>query len=441
MAFKSFTYRVLLLVTLIFVLGSISYAQNSRERFFSKLDEAYEVLEGEPKRAIELASQAHDVAKAAKDRWAMAIGLGAMGSISYEVGDYEAAYKNQIAALRAIRRADTTDLYNETLILNHLSIIHSDFNNHDESIEYGKEALRVAKQYIKKHPDFAEVNGDARLLVDIPYYMAVEYQEKGAHQTAGNILVDLWEQAEDKEDIVSYALVLNELGIVKMNNGEFKDAQEYFGLVVSGRDVYEEDKSVAYHNLAYTYMEQGNYEKADSYFLIALDMKKGLEDDYGQFVTYQDIGELEFRRGNKGKAIEYWETALNTYDQVDGDPELYSVFNWLQLAYMDSDVEKAKEFNLIYAEKNNFYVKNQTFQREQEAQNRQQLINIIDEERQERIDAEERNRFIQQFWPVFLGVALLVIFSMVMGVRYYRALRANKELANARLNAQAVSED
>lgn len=421
------------------MLESICHAQKSRDSFFSKLDEAYELLEDKPERAIALVSQAHDIAKASKDRWAMAIGLGAMGSISYEVGDYEAAYKNQIAALRAIRNSDTTDHYNETLILNHLSIIHSDFNNHDESIKYGKEALKVAKRYINEHREFAEENGDLRLLVDIPYYMAVEYQEKGAHQTAGKILVDLWEQAEDKEDIVSYALVLNELGIAKMNNGEFKDAQEYFGLVVSGKGVYEEDKSVAYHNLAYTYMEQGKFEKADSYFLIALDIKKKLADDYGQFVTYQGIGELEFRRGNNEKAVEYWETALGTYEQIDGDPELYSIYNWLQLAYMDIDVEKAKKYNQEYSDRNSFYVKNQAFQREQEAQNRQELIDIIDEERQERIDAEQRDRFIQQFWPVFLGVALLILFSAIMGVRYYKALRANKELANAQLGTHAIS--
>lgn len=438
MPIKSHTCRFLLFVAF-FLCHTCLCAQNPRKKFNDKFDKAVEMVYDHPSEAIDFGMEAFSMARDAKDYWAMAIAKAGMGYISYEVGDYKAAYGNYLDALRVLKKSDTVDLSNQVIILNELSLIQSDFNNHDESIEYSKEALKVAKEYVKKYPEHAEENEQLRWLVDIPYYMAIEYQDKGAHQTAGKILVDLWDQAEDKGDIVTYAQVLNELGIIKMNNAEFRDAQEYFGIVVSSLDVGEEDKSIAYHNLAGTYMEQGNYDKANSYFLIALDMKNELDDTYSQFITYQDLGELEYRMDNQEKAIAYWEKGLSVYDKVDNDPELYSVYNWLQLAYMDIDVDKAKEYNLEYAKRNSFYVQNQTVQREEEARNRQDLIRYIDEERQERIDAEERSRFIQQFWPVLLGVALLVIFSMIMGVRYYKALRANKELTKAQLNAQAVS--
>ncbi len=415
------------------------YAQNPREAFNKKFNDAMDRLEGDPQKAVDMGMDAFYMAREARDYWAMAIARAGLGFMSYEVGDYKASYQNYADALEALDKADTVDLSNKVIILNELSLIQSDFNNHDESIRYGKMALKFAKEYVRKHPDHAKRNDQDRWLVDIPYYMAIEYQAKGAHQTAGKILVDLWEEAEDKDDIVTYAQVLNELGIAKMNNAEFGDAQEYFGLVVSGNGVFQEDKAVAYHNLANTYMRQGNLDKAESYYLIGLDMAKELEDNLSQFITYQDLGELEHLRGNNQKAIDYWETGLSVYSQVDTDPELYSVYNWLQLAYMDIDVEKAKEFNQEYAKRNSFYVQNQTIQREEEARNREDLIKYIDEQRQNRVDAEQRTRFVQQFWPVFLGVALLIIFSAIMGVRYYRALRTNKELANAQLGAQAIS--
>lgn len=413
------------------VLMSSVYGQGDRHEFLNKLNKAYDLLYSDPHKAIAAGMKAYDFAEAKGDAWGMAIGYSGMAYISYEVGDYDASYRNNIAALRILKSSDTTDLYNETLILNHLAIIHSDFNNHDESIRYSKKALSVGKEYLRKHRAHAESKEALGILVDISYSMAVEYQAKGAHQSAGKILVNLWEDAENKEDIVAYAEVLNELGIVKTKNGEYTEAQVYFGLVVSGADVYQEDKTVAYHNLAITYMEQGNLSKAESYFLISLDMAKELEDMHSQFVTYQDLGELEHKKGNVNQAIDYWETGLSVYDDLGNDPELYSVYNWLQLAYMDLDVEKAKGFNQKFSELNNFYVKNQTFQREQEAQSRQVLNNIVDEERQDRVDAEQRNRFIKKFWPIFLGVALLVIFSMIMGLRYYRALRANRALSAA----------
>ncbi|MCE7994168.1 MAG: tetratricopeptide repeat protein [Roseivirga sp.] len=437
MACKRFTLRFLLLTPLVLWCATVC-AQNPRQAFNEKFNKALDLVADDPKNAIDIGFEAYYIARDSRDYWAMAIARAGIGYISYEVGDYKASYQNYVDALESLEKADTVDLSNKVIILNELSLIQSDFNNHDESIHYSKVALRAAKEYVKKYPDHAKENDQLRWLVDIPYYMAIEYQAKGAHQTAGKLLVDLWEQAEDKNDIVTYAQVLNELGIAKMNNAEFKDAQEYFGLVVSGQGVFDDDKSVAYHNLAYTYMRQGNLDKAESYYLIGLDMAKNLEDDLSQFITYQDLGELEHIRGNSEKAIEYWETGLSVYDQLNGDPELYSVYNWLQLAYMDIDVEKAKEFNKTYAQHNSFYVQNQAFQREEEAQNREELIRYIDEQRQNRVDAEQRNQFIQQFWPVFLGVALLVIFSIIMGIRYYRALRANRGLAQAQLNTQAA---
>lgn len=437
LASKSFVRTILSMAFILMSLVSLS-AQDVRNQFLDRLDEAYDLIFDDPEQAVSVALDAYDIAKRAKDKWAMAIGKGGMGYISYEVGDYEAAYKNSIAALETLKKADTTDLYNKTLLLNHISIIHSDFNNHDEAIRYGEMALEVAKQYVKKHRDHAKRNGQLRLLIDIPYYMAIEYQEKGAHQTAGRILVDLWEQAEDKKDVETYSQVLNELGIIKKRNGEYSEAREYFGLVVSGAEVLEEDKCIAYHNLAGSYLGEGNYEKAESYFLIGLDMARNMEDNHSQFVTLQDLGELEYKRGNKSRAIEYWQNGLALYDELQGDPDLYSVYNWLQLAYMDIDVDKAREFNQKYSQHNDFYVRNQAFQREEEALNRQELINIIDAERQDRVDAEQRKRLIEQFWPIFLGVALLIVFSIIMGLRYYRALRANRGLAEAQLSTQAA---
>ena len=281
-------------------------------------------------------------------------------------------------------------------------------------------------------------NDQLNWLVEIPYYIAIEYQAKGAHQTAGNILFELWETAENKEDVFAYSQVLNELGIIKMNNGEYSAAQEYFGIVISSGDVDDWDKANAYHNLAATYVSQGEYAKAENYFMIGLEMTKGLNDPESLFISYQDIGELEYKRGESKKAIEYWQKALDVYSDIETDPDLYSVYNWLQLAYMDIDIAKAKEYNLKHTQLNDFYVKNQTVQRELEAQNRQELNTWIDQERQQRVDAEQRQMFLKEFWPVFLGVALLLIFSGVIGVRYLRTIRANKALAQKQMSVTAV---
>lgn len=423
------------------LLSASVFSQESRIVFREKYDEAMSILYDDPKKAVELVKEAHEVSKKSNDHWAMGVSLAGMGFISYELEDYSASFLNYTQALELLNKADTVDLSNKVLVLNELALIQSEFNNHDESIRYSQEALVVAKEYVATFPEQSKTSGQESWLVDIPYYMALEYAEKGAYQTAGKILFDLWEGAEDKDDVTTYAHVLNELGSIKLKNGEFSAAQEYFGLIVSAEGIDDWEKAIAYHNLADSYMEQGEYQRANNYFLTALDLKETLDDSYSQFISYQDIGELEFRQGNTDKAIEYWETALNTYSDIETNPELYSIYNWLQRAYMDVDIEKAKEFNARYTELNNFYVKNQSVQRELEAQNRQELSNMIDQQRQLRVDAAQRQEFLKQFWPVLLGVGLLVLFSIIMGIRYYRALRANRALSNKHLSVSRVTAD
>lgn len=426
------------------------FGQADRASVKEKLSESYALIRENPQEAVKKSLAAYELVRDSEDDYAKVMALSGVGYVSYGVRDYEAAYLNFSDALQLSETLDTVDYHNQSSVLQSLAAIHSKFNNYDQAIEYRKRALRVVERYCSEYPDLAKEKGVFRLLTDIPYYMAVEYGKKGAHQTAGKILMDLWDQAEGERDVAAHAKVLNRLGLIKKKNGEYSAALQYFGLVVAEKSVAKRYKAIAYHNLAETYMIQGHYGKAESFYLNALDFKKEIGNARSIFITYQGLGELAYRQGNMLEAIKNWETGLSVFDKVEGEPELYSIYNWLQLAYMDIDVEKARTFNQTHMQLNDFYVRNQTFQREDDAAKREALSMLIDKQRQKRIDAAQRQQFIRQFWPVFLGVALLVLFSMVLGVRYYMALKANKLLTQSQLkmqeaqagsNASEVTED
>ena len=390
--------------------------------------------------------KAWDIAKSTGDTYSMAISKSGMGYISYAVRDYPAAYVNYADALDLLEKSDTVDYYNRTNILRHMAMIHSRFRNHDQSIEYRKRTWESIKEYVKNDPEDAKEAGVMHLLVDTPYYLAVEYDKKGAHESAGKILLDLWTKAEKEGNIKLHARVLNKLGLIKMNNGELTAAQEYFGLVATEEQVSEKYQAAAYHNLANTYMLQGNYKRAELYFKIALDKKLELGSPRDIFITYLDMGELEYKRNKLEEAISYWDTGLSVFDKVDNDPELYVIYNWLQLAYMEKDVQQAKAYNELYTQASNFYVGNQKYQRAEEENNREALSKMIDQKRQERVDAADRERFIQQFWPLILGIVLLVFFSAILGMRYYmstkvKALKdSNLRLEKAKAILKSVDE-
>lgn len=391
----------------------------------------------DPESASRILSEAQGIAEQSADDWSLALLRSGWAYINYKKGDFEKSFIDYLDALNSFEQLeDTVDLYNRLNAIRQLAIINSKFNNYDQSIAYREQSVQLAKEYLDRHPEHAKKLGQESILGDICYYLAVEYQKKGAHQTAGRILADLLKEANAENDVKGHARVLNRLGLIRKSNGEYSEAIKYFKMVATGKEVSQSYKSIAYHNLGETYLIQGELEKAESYLLTALDLKKDIDDPKSKFITYLYLGELAYRRNRMKEAVDLWETGLSHYDKVENDPELYSIYNWLQLAYMDVDIEKAKEFNAKYTQLNNFYVRNQTFLREEEAQRREALSRLIDQERDRRIEAAQRERFVREFWPLFLAVGLIVLFSAILGVRYYLALRAGKLLSKTQLQTE-----
>lgn len=433
----SLAYKLLLLTALLILNVSV-FGQSARKNFKAKFNESMQILKEDSEKAASLALESYLLAKEFSDTWAMAMGKSGLGYISKssKVRDYETAFMNYSEALALLRESDTTDLFNEAAILQHLASIHSKYGNYDASIKLREEALVISDDYLSAHPDHAKEYGQLGISRDITYFLATAYHDKGAHQTAGEILMNLWNEAENKKDVVSYARVLNKLGIIKKKNGEYTDALEYFSLVIAAKGVSKKYKSIAYHNLAETYMVQGNYSKAEGFYSIALGLKEDLGNARSTFITYLGMGELAYKKNQVTEAIGYWETALSLFSKVDADPELYAIYNWLQLAYMDVDIARAKEFNAEYVKLIDFHNRSRSIQNGEDANQREALSLLIDQQKQNRVSAAERKQFVRQFWPVFLGVGLLVLFSMVLGFRYYMALRANKLLTRGLLQPQ-----
>ena len=340
------------------------FSQTPQKEYRALIDSSYSLLKSDKALAVSVATKAFNVARESDDEHLKTLAYTGIGYVSYKVRDYDAAFLNYSEALRRLELLDTTDLHVEVATLQHLGMIHSKFNNHDQSIEYRKRSLSVMQEYASKFPEQAEERKMMRLLKDIPYYLATEYEKKGSHQTAGKILMDLWAKAEDQNDIPSHARILNKLGLIKKRNGEFDEAIEYFGLVATESEVSDYDRAIAYHNLGDAYMVQGELERAESNYLLAQDLKRTVGSDRSKFITYLSLGELEYKKNNMEASIAHFEKGLSVFNKVEGEPELYEVYNWLQLAYMGIDVDKAKSFNEEFKKLNDFYVKNQTFQRE-----------------------------------------------------------------------------
>lgn len=403
---------------------------------YDLLDKAEEIVEENPEKSIELAQDAFDLARRNSDMYGMVSAKAVYGYIGMITNDYESSFINYSDALEYLEKSDTVDLYKKTAILNSLAIIKSSYDDHNGAASLYELAHRTAQEYIIEHRDIAEKYGDLQLLVDLPYDMATELKMDGKYTEAGEILVDLWEQSEFKNDTVLLAKVVIELGLIKQENKEFTSASDFFSIAAFNDNVDPVLRSVALHNLASVYVEQDDYLKADKYFSEALALKQEHSSERSQFITLLDQGELSYIKGESDQAISKWEAAVRTFDGIKNDPDLFIVYDWLQKAYRSTDLNKSIEYSDLYAANFKNWMAVQSSQ--QDAAPTLQAFNTrIDTILADRALKAERLALLRQYWPLGV-VALLLIMLFVYTVQLSFNKRREKVL-EASLKADRAS--
>ena len=337
--------RFVLLIALLFPLALKGQVKEYNEL----VGKAFEALgENNPSKAIDYTQEAYKWASKRGDTYRMVIAKSTMGYIGMETRDFESSYINYSDALSYLQKSDTVDLYNKIDILQNLAIIKSRYSDYRMSAAFYKEAYETAKIYVKRYPDIAKENGDLSFLIDLPYFMAMQMKNNGDYQEAGDVLLDLWEESEYKGDTVSLARALNQLGIIKLANKDYLEAQNFFSYVAFNNGIAPDTRAIAFQNLGTSYLRLGNLEKAEKWYSEALALKVEHSSARSQFVTLLDYGELEYKKGNTTAAIEKWEEALKTFDKIDAEPDLFMIYDWLQKAYLHVDIDKAASYGDLY---------------------------------------------------------------------------------------------
>lgn len=382
---------------------------------YDLLDRAEEVVEENPEEAVKLAKEAFDQARHSADMYGMVSAKAVFGYIGMITNDYEASYVNYTDALEYLEKSDTVDLYKKTAILNSLAIIKSSYDDHSGAASLYGLAHQSALEYVSQHRDIAEKYGDLQLLVDLPYDLATELKKDGKYLEAGEILVDLWEQSEFKNDTILLAKVVIELGLIKQENKEYSNAGEFFSIAAFNQSVDPILRSVALHNLASIYVEQQDFSKADNYFNQALTLKREHSSERSQFITMLDQGELLFLQGDNPNAIVKWEAALETFSGIQNNPDLFIVYDWLQKAYRKSDINKSVEYSDLYASNFKSWMTIQSNQKDT-SPTLQAFNTRIDTILSVRALKAERLALLRQYWPLGV-VALLFIMLFVYMVQ------------------------
>lgn len=139
------------------------------------------------------------------------------------------------------------------------------------------------------------------------------------------------------------AKVMNNLGVVCNDLGEFSNALDYLQRALEIRlAVHGEENSLTattYQNLGNTYLDSGDPNKALEYFQKALDINQKVldSDDPALAVSYNDLGNVFYSLGDYGKALEYLEKALEIQTKIYSGGHLHTAATLNNIGMLLSD--------------------------------------------------------------------------------------------------------
>lgn len=332
------------------------------------------------------------------------------GASNYNLAQwyYRKAYLNyylhnrQLQALKEYKKAyhyldeaDTSDLQMAFDLINNQGPIYRAYNNYEDALRIYNRALDICNE----RPESSAIETDQAIIY---YNIGLVYRDKKEFGEAVRFFRKSYE-------IDNYPATLNLIGLCYMNSKQQTEAIQYFKrfLEVSSNKW----RGAAYHNLANSYLADGDTVEAIQFFEEALLIKKRAEQ---RLITHLDLGALYAALGKDRQALTYLHQAKATLAEVPLKPEYFVVLDHISDVYRrqqswDSayhyQAEYAAFFEQFESHKNEIRQIDRTYQLqqiEQEVQN--ELI---------RNENQERNRQL-------ILQLLLVIGALSIGILIWR---------------------
>jgi len=286
------------------------------------------------------------------------------------------------------------------LYLNSGEILKKHFK-YDEAIQYYKEGLEIAQN-----------NNLENWVIDLQYNIGNAYRGKGDLSNAFDYIHRAYTRAIPRDDEHTVVNALNIMGLIFKDNGSHDTARFYFQKMLT-YDYHKLNENKyrgrAYHNIANTYGQVMEYDKAEVAFKKALNEKRIKNRPKEVFITEIDLAELYHQMGRLEDADRLAKACVSKYDHIGLDPDYYKIFD-LQRK-ISSDLERFEELD-FYA---NRYVEESTkFVAQQE-----ELIRIRDQFKMEILTASffvelERNNRISYLNQIIIMLLMTVIVILLV---------------------------
>lgn len=407
-------------------------------------------------RALELYEQSFELYKELGNKTRMATLYKRMGFAYDYLEDFSKEKEYLKKAARIHTEIDSKSEF--AVILNFLGIVYTITGDIDSALIYYEKGLELS-----------ELTNDTAEIVDICQNMGISYRYAGDYEKAIDSYLKALKFCEIKEYVTGiYDINLNiahlymgsgdlnmaftyceeaskynnaidnprkqtsfyqTCGELHYENAKYTEADDCFkkSLTISRKANFKRGMAVAYSSLALIEIETKNYEKAEKYAYLSLNLENEIENTIGVISSMISIAEIKYKQELYDKAIAELQKAedlCNTTGIYEKLPSIY--YHFYQVYKQNGKLKPAlqyfESYNALKDSLSGIEVKERIADLEikYQTQKRQQEIELLNEENHtKRLEITARNYLI-------ISLALLII--VISAIAYFFRQRAKQKL-------------
>jgi serine/threonine protein kinase/tetratricopeptide (TPR) repeat protein len=181
-----------------------------------------------------------------------------------------------------------------------------------EDLGYMRESEQSFRESLKLQREIGDKAGISTTLLNLSVLLN---ENLGRPDDALPLLRESLQIRRDIGNTIGEALVLNNIGSVYFQKGQYSEGQTYFERALELREKAKVPNEIAdtLHNLAETLAMEGRFDQALARYLRALELRRTSGDRRGAAIESYSIGTIFDYQGRYGAAIKSKEEALTSY--------------------------------------------------------------------------------------------------------------------------------
>lgn len=346
--------------------------------------------------------------------------LGYLHDVDGSIGKSVLHY---LEAIRYTDNAEYEDLKKDAVdIRQNLANLYKKHKANELAISYYKDAIEIA-----------DWNNDKKKVISLKFNLALTYKQSEEYNEAIPLFEELLNVSSKKRKY----RVINELGLIYKNTGDFKNAKMYFTQLSQLEEKYKIYSAKALHNLGRMEYDFGNYERAIELIGQAIALKEEISDvdKRSLFISYKTLGEYLLNttdyNGSK-KALHSAEAIIDAVKNESLSFELYRSLS--QLNYELDNPEIAREYSNLYLKTVDNYLE---AQKDLHETDRQYNMDLITKRYFAEVKKQEQIASILLYSKIISG-SLLTLLLLTIGYNWYQKVQLRKSIVQDLINLKVV---